>query len=248
MNQRLAVFVSLALFAPALPALTGCGASLYHPRPSPRIQVTSEGSSLVLLKDGHTYGTGIFGNGIEDAVKGNARAEQEAHAYQSKGTAGFVLGLLGSLTSAGGAGLVVRNEVQGGPASLNVVGFSMAFGGLALSIVGNILTNNAQPHLWNAVNIYNDGLPQGYSMGPGYGAPVGPGYGPPPGYGPQQPGYPPQPGYAPQPGYPPQQQGYPPPGYTPSYPLPRAQPPAAQPPPAPPAPPAPLPVPPAPPR
>jgi hypothetical protein len=239
MNHRLRAIATLALLAPGLPTLTGCGAAIYHPRPSPRIQVTSEGSSLVLLKDGHTFGTGIFGSGIEEAVKGNARAEEEAHSYQTKGTAGFVLGLLGSLTSAGGAGLIVGNEVQATPSTdLRIAGLGMAFGGLALSIVGNILSNGAQPHLWNAVNIYNDGLTPAFPAygAPGYGAPgypapgypgapTAPGYAP-PGYAPQQPGYAP-------PGYAPQQPGYAPPGYAPRP----AGPPAAAAPPAAPAPP-----------
>lgn len=265
MNQRLAVSLPVALLALLAPELAGCGASIYHPRPSPRIQVTSEGSSLVLVKNGRSYGTGIFGNGIEEAVKGNARAEEEAHTYQSQGTAGFVLGLLGSLTSAGGAALLVGNEVQPTPSNaLRGGALGMAFGGLALSIVGNVLTNGSQPHLWNAVNLYNDGLPQGYGYPAAYGAPgyAAPGY-PAPGYpapgypypgAPVAPGYAPQPqGYAPSQPYAPPQPGYVPPGYAPpAIPQPMA-PPAlapggAQPLPAPALPSAPTPVPPAPPR
>jgi hypothetical protein len=172
-----------------VPALTGCGGVAYHPRPSPRLQVVAEGSGIALARDGRTYSIGMFGSGLEDAVKGNPRAEKEAASYQSKSIGGFVLGLVGSLGTAGGVGLLVGNELAQQPqTNLRVAAFALSIGGILMGIAANVLTGSAQPHMWNAINMYNDDLPPPYGSGaPQYGQPMGP--------------YPTIPGYAP-PGYP----------------------------------------------
>lgn len=160
-----------------LPCLGGCGAAVYHPRPSPRIQVVGEGSSVALEKDGRKYAVGIFGGELGEAVKGNARAEQEARSYQTKGVAGFVLALASSLTTAGGAAMFVSNELSQEPSvGLRAGGLGMVLGGVALSIVGSMLSAGAHPHLWNAINLYNDGLPQAPAW---YGPRQAPTYAPP---------------------------------------------------------------------
>src|ERR1700733_3451935 len=102
MNRSLRTGITVVSLV-AAPALGGC-ATTYHPRPSPRIVVVPEGSSIALEKNGHVYSMGIFGSGLEEAVQGNAQAEDEAASYRSKGAAGFVLGLLGGLTAGAGAG------------------------------------------------------------------------------------------------------------------------------------------------
>lgn len=212
-----------------VPALAGCGGAVYHPRPSPRLSLVPEGSGVALARDGRTFPVGMFGSGLEEAVKGNPRAEKEAASYQSKSIGGFVLGLVGSLGTAGGVGLLVGNELAAQPqTNLRVAAFALSIGGLVMSIAGNLLTGAAQPHLWNAINMYNDDLPPPYGFGaPRYGQPAAP--------------YPILPGYAP-PGYPQAPYAAPPATWGPrATPMPSAPVPAA--PPSPPMPSAPAPLP-----
>ncbi len=151
---------------------------MYNPRPSPRIQVVPDGSQIALLKNGHRYGTGVLGGAVEEAVEGNPEAEEEARTYRQRGIAGFVLSTVGSVTAGVGAGLLVGNELQQNPSStLNIASIAMTIGGAVVSIVGSFLVGSAQPHLWNAINIYNDGLPAYPAWAP---RPANPGYPPAP--------------------------------------------------------------------
>ncbi|APR86131.1 Twin-arginine translocation protein TatA [Minicystis rosea] len=178
-----------------VPALAGCGASGYRPHTSPRLQMVSDGSGLALARDGHTYSIGMFGSGLEDAVRGNARAEKEVSTYQAKTVGGFVVGLLGSLASAGGVGLLVGNELSNNPSNGARAGaISLAVGGLVASIVASVLASSAQPHMWNAINMYNDDLPAPWGFGPQQ-PPYGQPYGAPGGYNVPSSGYM-LPGYA----------------------------------------------------
>jgi hypothetical protein len=197
MTRRILPLISLAL-------LTGCGAASYVPRPSPRIQVTSEGSSLVMMKNGRAYPFNMFGGALEEAVQGNAQAEAEAKSYRSKMIAGFVLNMLGSVTGGVGAGVLVGNEAAAEPKpELRIASITMVISGLVFSVIGSSVQGSAQPHVWNAINIYNDGLPAypaypGYPAYPAYpGYPAAPGYTTPPGFAPV-----PVPGGAPVPGVP----------------------------------------------
>lgn len=212
MAQRISPF---AFALVALPALAGCGAATYTPRPSPRITMMTEGGSLVLVKNGRSYAFGAFGGQLEEAVQGNPQAEAEAHAYKNKTITGFVLNMIGSVAGGVGAGVLVANQLSDTPSNGLLAGsIALVIGGLVLSITGNAISSSAQPHIWNAINIYNDGLPA-YPAYPSY-----PGY---PGY-PSAPGYPAAPGYGPR--------AYPPSPATPApypnaYPFPSAPAPAA---------------------
>lgn len=218
------VIASAAMTRTALPLislalLTGCGAASYVPRPSPRIQMTSEGGSLVLMKNGRAYPFNMFGGALEEAVQGNPQAETEAKSYKSKMVAGFVLNILGSVAGGVGAGVLVGNEVAADPKTeLRIASLSLVISGLVFSVIGSSVQGSAQPHVWNAINIYNDGLPAyptypGYPTYPNYpGYPAAPGYTPP---GSTPPGFAPAP--APVPSAP-----FPPPAATAPVPVPTA--------------------------
>ncbi len=187
MTRRLRTGVAGALLV--TPALGGC-ATAYMPRPNPRLQMVTDGGSVVLVKDGHPYSFNMFGGNLEEAVAGNPRAEEEAHAFRTKTLTGFVLSTIGAVSAGVGTGFVVQNELSSSPSSsVRAASLTAAIGGLVVSIVGSAIGGSAQPHLWNAINIYNDGLPPAY--GP---LPLQPGY---PGYQ----GYPGYPGYSGYPGY-----------------------------------------------
>ncbi len=206
MDRRLACS---ALALAALPLLSGCGAATYTPRPSPRIQMMTDNGSMVLVKNGRTYPFGMFGGQLEEAVQGNPQAEAEAHAFRTKTTTGFILNMVGSVAGGVGAGVRVANQISDTPSNGLMAGsIALVLGGLALSIAGSALQSSAQPHVWNAINIYNDGLPA-YPAYPAY---------------PTYPGYPaaqPAPGFAPRPAPAAPAPAYgTPPGYTPAQPVP----------------------------
>ncbi len=181
MNRRLRAPLAGALLAS--PLLTGC-ATTYLPRASPRVQMVTENGSPALVKNGQSYSLGVFGSNLEDVVAGNPEAEAEARSYHTKSVTGFVLSTVGLVSAGLGTGFLVDNELSSNPSSsIRTGSLTAALGGLVLSIVGSAVGGSAQPHLWNAINLYNDGLPTapapwaGRGGYPGYpGAPGAPGY------------------------------------------------------------------------
>src|SRR5262245_46292976 len=130
------------------PVLGGCGGAAYTPRPSPRIQVVPDGTSLVMVKNGRTYPFGPFGGSLDEAVQGNPRAEEEAHTYRTRSITGFVLSTVGTVGAGVGAGLIVGNELRAAPSpDWRIGAVTLTLSGLVLSVVGSVLAGSAQPHL-----------------------------------------------------------------------------------------------------
>jgi hypothetical protein len=180
MTRRLRACLAGALLAS--PLVTGC-ASTYLPRPSPRVQMVTENGSPALVKDGHSYSFNMFGGNLEDVVEGNPRAEAEARSFRTKTVTGFVLSTVGAVSAGIGTGYFVENELAASPSTTVRTGsLTAALGGLVVSIVGSAIAGSAQPHLWNAINIYNDGLSTPYPLWPPA-PPTYPGYSGAPGYG-----------------------------------------------------------------
>jgi hypothetical protein len=188
----------------ALVAVTGCSSS-YQPANSPRIAVGMSGGTQTYFKDGREYPGGFFGGGAIDAVQGNPRAVAEAEKGHGLMIAGFTVSLIGLGGVIAGVAVAPNQNTSDDTAAL-----ALMLGGLGVSIVGAILAANAYPHYYDAIAIYNDGVP-----------PQPPMYQlqPPPMYNPQ----------APPPGYNPQA---PPPEYNPQAPPPAPQAPPQAPPPA----------------
>src|SRR5271167_3225014 len=90
--------------APAivLVACTTACSSAYIPQPGPRLSVVVDSGSLAYVRDGRTYQGGFLGGDIEDAVKGNPRAEEYAHDYKTGMVTGFALSMLGVAGMVGG--------------------------------------------------------------------------------------------------------------------------------------------------
>ena len=165
-------------------ALSGCSTS-YVPRPSPRVAIVMQGGTPGYLREGRVYPGGGFGGDIDEAVRGNPEAESHARAYRAGMIGGFAATLGGVASTLGGGLLYFRNT--GGPESERdtteqAVGGVLALSGIAAYVAGLVLLTNAQPHLWDAINSYNDGV----SDGGGPPRPYGP-YAPPP-YVPNAPG------------------------------------------------------------
>jgi len=136
----------------------GCS-SAYIPRPGPRISVLMDGGTLAYARDGKKYEGGIFGGDLEEAVRGNPQAEEYAREFKNGMTTGFASTMLG----VGGilGGLIVTDlqlPPPGSNRSLPATGPVILGAGLVAYFVGLAVMLNAAPHLWDAVNVYNDGV------------------------------------------------------------------------------------------
>jgi hypothetical protein len=147
----------LALLVPVALGGAACSTS-YAPQNSGRISVVMEGGSMALNKNGKTYRIGPFGGTVDEAVAGNPRAESEASAYQSQQTTGTIFAFTGGALEAAGAGLLVAHATGSGTDSALGPSLGLMLGGLAAEFLALIVLSSAQPHLWDAVNIYNDGV------------------------------------------------------------------------------------------
>jgi hypothetical protein len=137
---------------------TACATS-YKPRPSPRVALVMKDGAPALEKNGQLDKIGPFGGGLVDAVQGHAEAEDHARTYRGLMVGGFVTNLLGAATAAGGVGVLAYNEAKDSPsAGLRAASFGMMFGGLGVALAGTILMASAQPHFYDAINLYNDSV------------------------------------------------------------------------------------------
>jgi hypothetical protein len=157
----------------------GC-AGTYEPRQGRRVSVVSDGwGAPKLHKDGRTFSVGFAGRGLEEAVRGNPRAEEAASSYSTQMTAGAVTGILGAVGVGVGTGLIVVDTTKDRN-KFPAAGVGILAAGLAVAITGTILQANAQIHFWNAINIYNDDMAPAwpgagpYPMVPRPGAPWAP--------------------------------------------------------------------------
>jgi hypothetical protein len=119
-----------------------------------------DGGSYTYVRDGKKYEGGLFGGDIVDAVRGNPQAEDYAHAYKSGVTTGLALTFLGAAVALAGIGVVGVDVAQHSSGqSVPPTGLILAGSGLVVELAGAIIGANAIPHLFDAINAYNDGLP-----------------------------------------------------------------------------------------
>jgi hypothetical protein len=152
--------------------------------------VIQQNGTPAYVRDGRVYEGGIFGGDIVEAVRGNPEAEAHAHAYKNGMIGGFLATVAGGVSMISGLTLFALGSTNSlgndhNPTEQTAGGLLLA-GGLGAYVTGLVLMLNAQPRVWDAINVYNDGIPMG---------PVPYGYlPPPPGYP-----YPPPPGLNPLP-------------------------------------------------
>ena len=133
---------------------TGC-ASTYLPQEPGRVSFILDGPGFALYKDGTRYGAGGFSSDPVRAVAGNPVAEEHARTYVSRSRLfwslyGFAIGSL--VTAAIVHGNDPDSHVHRGVAD----GFLIA--GLAAFLASPFVAATAPRHLYDAVNIYNDGV------------------------------------------------------------------------------------------
>jgi hypothetical protein len=156
MSRRAA---TLLLLVPLAPLAIGCSSS-YTPAASPRASLVMAGGTLAFVRDGKKYEGGLFGGNLEEVVRGSPQAQEYAHQYKSGMVTGFALTMIGLAAALGGLVLTSSDAVrvsQNGE-SLPPTGLLIAGGGLLVELVGLAIESNAAPHLYDAINAYNDSL------------------------------------------------------------------------------------------
>jgi hypothetical protein len=126
-----------------------------------------QGGTPVYIREGRVFPGGGFGGDLREAVQGNAEAERYAKSYRTNMIAGVTTALGGVASAIVGGILYAQssarpdNERDG---TVEGVGATMAVGGVVAYVAGMVLMLNAQPHLWDAVNSYNDSVDPGVSI------------------------------------------------------------------------------------
>jgi hypothetical protein len=128
----------------------GCS-SAYLPRPSHRISFIESGGALKLTRDSQTFTMWD----VDQAVAGNPQAASEARTYLHHTTAGLVLDLAGLSLIGAGAPLAAPSESS----ARRDAGGALIAGGCVSIVVAIALLATGISHVYDAINIYNDGLP-----------------------------------------------------------------------------------------
>jgi hypothetical protein len=149
MRHRGALVVC-AVFAGTMSA--GCS-SAYLPRRSAHLSMRMDSGSLVFERDGQKFEGGLFGGDLDEAVKGVPLAEKFASDYKTGVTGGFVLALAGGAAAIGGSSLAGAEYAQ---RTSNVPGWTTVGAGLVAYFIGLAWIMSSQPHLYDAINAYND--------------------------------------------------------------------------------------------
>jgi hypothetical protein len=145
-----------AIAAPALGSSVGC-ATTYTPRANHRLSFVMSGGKINYWRDGHEYEGGPFGGELDEAVRGVPEAEDHAKSYENLSIAGFVVTLFGAAGVVGGASLMGADyHANDSFTGTGDTGLALVVGGLVLELVGVALVAAAQPHMLDAINIYND--------------------------------------------------------------------------------------------
>ncbi len=143
-----------ALVAAIAMSTVGC-ASTYRSQEPGRISFVLDGPGFSLYKDGTTYGASGLSSGPVRAVAGNPAAEEHARTFVSRSRLFWSIYAVavGCLVTS----VLVRPNDPGQEDHRNIAtGFAVAgFTGLATSLVAAF---TAPGHLYDAVNIYNDGV------------------------------------------------------------------------------------------
>jgi hypothetical protein len=143
-------YPAVRILVVSMVASLGCASSAYTPRPSHRISLVWSEGSTNLTRDSKTFGLWD----LDEAVAGNSEAESDARIFRHRTIGGFVLEFGGLGTGVTGLALLnsssrTRQEVGTGVAGAGAVGLLAALW----------LLSSGFAHFYDAINVYNDGLP-----------------------------------------------------------------------------------------
>ena len=139
------------LLALVLVTQLGCAPIVaVEPPLSPRIQIRADGA---LVQNGAVVD-------LLEATRDNPAAHAEALLAKRDGTRSTVLAIVGlgiallTVLTGGALGAVKATRAAADPVLLGG-----ALGGAGVTLGGSILGSNGQQHIYNAINLYNQGLP-----------------------------------------------------------------------------------------
>ena len=132
----------------------GC-ASGYEPARSPRVAMMMDGGRPVFVRDGQHYESFLPSSALLDAVHGDPRAESEAQKARNLQIGGLVFVGAGLGTLVGATAVIANSHASDEHAAL---AGGLLVSSIALEMISLVFTLNAVPHLYNAMNIYNDDI------------------------------------------------------------------------------------------
>ena len=149
MRRGLAVLLTL-VFSQA------CTSS-YEPARSPRIATVIDSGQPTFVKDGVHFGSAVWGTGLVDTVQSSPQAQHHARVGRDLIAGGFALSLAGLGSEIGGVVVLAQdtNEPSGKASGLAI---GLLVGGIAAALAGSFMIMSGQPHVYDAINIYNDSL------------------------------------------------------------------------------------------
>jgi hypothetical protein len=130
----------------------GCATS-YHPQDSGRISFVLDGPGISLYKDGERYAAGGLSSDPIRAVAGNPAAENHARAFVRHSRIWAILTAVAVVALA--TSIAVNPSAHGEHRDLSA---ALAVTGFASLTGGAIMGFTSVSHIYDAVNIYNDGL------------------------------------------------------------------------------------------
>jgi hypothetical protein len=113
-----------------------------------------------LVRDGTYYGGGAFGGDVDQAVSGVPEAVSHARSYQTLSTLGSIA--LFTSEAAAISGSVIIPTAIDDPETRSAARVAFIVSSLTLLVTGVVLHVAAEPHLYDAVNLYNERIDAGW--------------------------------------------------------------------------------------
>jgi hypothetical protein len=152
---------SCTLFLFILALWASACTSTYQPRPGPRVSMVLVSGQPHLQRSGRLYPISLTGPELGAAVADNPRALAHVQTYQQMSTQGLVAGLGGAVLMVVGPSIALATSMDD-RGSISDAGAGAALGtfaaGIALYVMGMGWIMQGQPHLYDAINVYNDDL------------------------------------------------------------------------------------------
>lgn len=141
--------------------LTAACSTSYTPRPKAGLTPVLDSGQLDAVRNGQSIEVGRFGGGLVDAVQDNPRALEHAESFRARRIGGFIVEMVGLGGVAAGAGVLVgaaANDDLGRGNDAYWISYGLMIGGLTVELVGLLVEISADPHFFDAINVYNDDL------------------------------------------------------------------------------------------
>lgn len=138
-----------------LVVLVAACSSSYAPRSQRRLSIVMSGGTLAAVRGGQETDLGMFGGGLEEAVRGVPQAEEAARTFHNRMVTGFLAGVGGMLCSTIAVGAAAEEDINGDDSSTEL---SVGLGCLGVAFVGFMVMASGPPLMYDAVNIYNDAV------------------------------------------------------------------------------------------